>query len=148
MPIHSICVDLLLHNGSARNASFVLNAFAVVMALVLPIKRNLFFVDDVIGLALPTNLLKMDGLKRGGEDFVLVLQASVFSTSSFFGSQFPWLKFTSFCLPFKVSFGLIVITIIALHLHRSASVLLGLRPSCLFRFHGYAMNCGGVSVCT
>ena len=105
MPIHSVCVDLLLHNGSARNASFVLNAFAVVMALVLPIKRNLFFVDDVIGLALPTNLLDMDGLKRGGEDFVLVLRASVFSTSLFFGRQFPWMKFTSFCLPFLVPFG-------------------------------------------
>ncbi len=88
MPIHSVCVDLLLHNGSARDASFILNAFDVVMALVLPIKRNLFFVDDVIGLALPTNLLDMDGLKRGGEDFVLILRASVFSTSSFFGRQF------------------------------------------------------------
>jgi hypothetical protein len=67
MPIHSKRVDLLLHRGSACDASSVLIAFAVVMALVLPIKRGLFFVDNVIGLALPTNLLGMDGLKRGGE---------------------------------------------------------------------------------
>jgi len=53
------------------------------MALVLPIKWSLFFVGDVIGLAfffaddviiglaLPTNLLVMDGIKPGGGgDFV------------------------------------------------------------------------------
>ncbi len=45
------------------------------------------------------------GLNGGGEDFGLILRASVFSTSSFFGGQFPWLKFTSFCLPFLVPFG-------------------------------------------
>jgi hypothetical protein len=39
------------------------------MALVLPIKWSLFFVGDVIGLALPTNLLMMDGIKRGGRGF-------------------------------------------------------------------------------
>jgi hypothetical protein len=37
------------------------------MALVLPIKWSLFFAGDVIGLALPTNLLVMDGIKPGGE---------------------------------------------------------------------------------
>ena len=41
------------------------------MALVLPINWSLFFAGDVIGLALPTNLLMMDGNKRGrGGDFV------------------------------------------------------------------------------
>ena len=74
MPIHSRCVDLLLHHGRARDTSSVLIAFADVMALVLPIKRGLFFAGNVTGLALPNNLLGMDGLKQGGgEDFVLVL---------------------------------------------------------------------------
>ena len=41
------------------------------MALVLPIKWSLFFAGNVIGLALPTNLLVMDGIKPGGGgDFV------------------------------------------------------------------------------
>jgi hypothetical protein len=61
--IHSEC---LLHHGSARDASHVLIVYASVMALVLSIKWSLFFVDNVIGLALPTNLLVMDGIKRGG----------------------------------------------------------------------------------
>ena len=61
MPIHSVSVDLLLHNRSARDANFALIAFAVVMALVLPIKRSLFFAADVIGLAHPTNA--EDGLR-------------------------------------------------------------------------------------
>jgi hypothetical protein len=63
--IHSKRVDLLLHRRSARDASSVLIAFAVVIALMLPIKQGLFFVGNIIGLALPTNLLGMDGLKRG-----------------------------------------------------------------------------------
>jgi hypothetical protein len=67
MPIHSRRVDLLLHRRSARDASSVLIVFANVMAFVLPIKRGLFFASNVIGLALPTNLLGMDGLKQGGE---------------------------------------------------------------------------------
>jgi len=58
------------------------------MALVLPIKWSLFFAGDVIGfalffagdvisLALPTNLLMMDGIKLGGEEILfLVLQES------------------------------------------------------------------------
>jgi len=52
------------------------------MALVLPIKWSLFFADDVIGLALPTNLLVMDGIKPGGEEMLfLVLRDSLFSSS-------------------------------------------------------------------
>jgi hypothetical protein len=44
------------------------------MALVLPIKWSLFFASNVIGLALPTNLLVMDGIMRGGRgDFVFRL---------------------------------------------------------------------------
>jgi hypothetical protein len=67
-PIHSEC---LLHHRSARDASHVLVVYASVMALVLPIKWSLFFAGDVIGLALPTNILVMDGIKRGGRgDFV------------------------------------------------------------------------------
>jgi len=48
-PIHSKC---LLHHGSARNTSHFLVVYAGVMALVLPNKWSLFFVGDVIGLAL------------------------------------------------------------------------------------------------
>ena len=68
-------VDLLLHNGSARDASDALFGSAGVMALVLPITQILCSSGDDIGLALPTNLLVMDGLKPGGGDilvFVLV----------------------------------------------------------------------------
>ncbi len=64
MPINSKCVDLLLHRGSARNASSVLIAFAAAMAPGLPIHRSIFFVGGNIGPALPTNLLVMDGIKR------------------------------------------------------------------------------------
>ncbi len=60
-------MDLLFHRGSASDASYVLVASVYVMALVLPIKRGLFFAGDVIHHALPTNLLEMDGLKRRGE---------------------------------------------------------------------------------
>jgi hypothetical protein len=62
-PIHSEC---LLHHGNARDASHVLGVYASVMALVLPIKWSIFFAGDVIGLALPTNVLVMDGTKWGG----------------------------------------------------------------------------------
>ncbi len=64
MPIHSKRVDLLLHCGSVRNASSVLIAFAVAMALGLPIHRSIFFTGGDISPALPTNLLVMDGIKR------------------------------------------------------------------------------------
>jgi hypothetical protein len=82
MPIHSKRVDLVFHRGRACNASNVL-ASADVMALVLSIKRGLFFVGDVIRLALPTNLHKMDGLKRGGRrgDFCLILWGLISSLS-------------------------------------------------------------------
>ncbi len=53
----------LLHHGSARNASYVLVVYAGIIALVLLINKwSIFFVGDVIGLALPTNLLVMDGI--------------------------------------------------------------------------------------
>ena len=68
-PIHSVSVDLLLHNGSARDASDALFGSAGVMALVLPITQILCSSGDDIGLALPTNLLVMDGIKRGGRGF-------------------------------------------------------------------------------
>jgi hypothetical protein len=43
--------------------------YAGVMALVLPIKWSLFFAGHVIDLALPTNLLVMDGIKQGERGF-------------------------------------------------------------------------------
>ena len=64
-PIHSVSVDL--HKGSARDASDALFGSADVMALVPPITQILCSSGDDIGLALPTNLLVMDGLKPGGE---------------------------------------------------------------------------------
>jgi hypothetical protein len=78
------------------------------MALVLPINWSLFFAGDVIGLALPTNLLMMDGNKRGrGGDFVsrsTRLTLLQFSSSS--EDFFSWLKFTFFLFPFPfISFG-------------------------------------------
>jgi hypothetical protein len=57
MPIHSKRVDLLLHHGSACNGSSVLIAFAVAMALRLPIHRSAFFAGGNISPKLPTNLL-------------------------------------------------------------------------------------------
>ena len=68
-PIHSDCVDLLLLHGSAHDASHVLIVYAGVMAFVLPIKWSLFFASNIIGLVLPTNLLVMDGIKRGERGF-------------------------------------------------------------------------------
>ncbi len=108
MLTHSNRVELLPHCGSARNASFLI-ALAVVMALVLPTKRGLLFAADVIGLALPTNLLGMDGmdgLKRGGgEDFVLILRESIFSNFFVLWETCFLTKFASLGFPFLVPFG-------------------------------------------
>ncbi len=60
-PIHSVRVDLLHHNGRARDATFALVEFVVVTALVHPIYWSPFFVVGVIGLARPTNV--EDGLR-------------------------------------------------------------------------------------
>ncbi len=62
-------MDLLLLHGSAHDASHVLIVYAGVMAFVLPIKWSLFFASNIIGLVLPTNLLVMDGIKRGERGF-------------------------------------------------------------------------------
>ena len=80
IPIHSNCVDISFHRGSARDASFVLVASADVMALVLPNRLGIFFVGDDIGLALPTNLLGMDGLKQGGVISILIYGFILFSS--------------------------------------------------------------------
>jgi hypothetical protein len=104
-PIHS---ERLLHQGSARGASHHLVVHAGVMTLALPIKWSLFFAGDVIGLALPTNLLVMDGIKRGGEVILfLVLRDSPFSSSLVLRKTvFSWMKFTFFVFPFSfISFG-------------------------------------------
>ena len=71
MPIHSKRVDLVFHRGRACNASNVL-ASADVMALVLSIKRGLFFVGDVIRLALPTIYTKWMGLSGGEGEGIFV----------------------------------------------------------------------------
>ena len=85
MLTHPNRVDLLPHRGSARDASFLI-ALAVIMAL-----------------ALPTNLLGMDGmdgLKRGGgEDFVLVLRDSIFSNFFVLWETCFLTKFASLGLP-------------------------------------------------
>jgi hypothetical protein len=98
-PIHS---ERSLHNGSACGASHVLVVYAGVMALVLPIKWSLFFAGDVIGLALPTKPLVMDGITRGGRgDFVSCsTRLTLLQFFRFSEDCFSWLKFTSFCLPF------------------------------------------------
>jgi hypothetical protein len=107
---------------------------AVTMAPGLPIHRSTFFAGGNIGPALPTNLLRMDGLKRtwgilllpvllealGGYLLLLVLLETLF------GRQFSWWKVTLFCLPFFWFFWLIVTWCIVLLLHPLPSVLLGL----------------------
>ena len=68
-------------SGSARDASAVLITYANVMALVFT-SRSFFYMGNAINLAFPTNLLPMDGLRRGGEGiFDLVLRDSIFSSS-------------------------------------------------------------------
>ena len=64
-----------------------------------------FFAGDDIGLALPTNLLGMDGLKQGGlflsfmDLFSPLLERLVLMDASV-GRQFSWLQFATFYLPF------------------------------------------------
>ena len=96
MPIHSVRVDLLHHNGRARNANFALVEFVVVTALVHPIYRSPFFVVGVIGLAHPTNV--EDGLKWWIVVWISVLWK--FSWETCFLT-----KFASLGLPFLVIFG-------------------------------------------
>ena len=54
--LHSVSVDLILHNRSARDANFALVEFVIVTALVHPIYWSPFFVVDVIGFARPMNV--------------------------------------------------------------------------------------------
>ena len=64
-PIHSVREDFLFLHGSVHDAS---TARIVLVG--------------VISLALPTNLLVMDGIKPGGEEILfLVLRDSLFSSS-------------------------------------------------------------------
>ncbi len=108
-PIHSKHVDLLFHRGSTHNVSYVLIASVEVMALVLLMNRGLFVAGNIISLALPTNLLIMDGLKRRNKRGflshfmgfnLLSFCCFLFFLEAHFGRQFSWLKFTSLCLPF------------------------------------------------
>jgi hypothetical protein len=67
---------------SARDASAVFVEYANAMALVLLTSQSFFYAGNAINLALPTILLPIDGLRRGGGgDFDLVLQHSIFSSS-------------------------------------------------------------------
>ena len=124
-------------------------AFANDMALGPQIYWCPFFVVGVIGLA---RQIMADGLKEKGEGIAFLLcednsspiSFGILVLSKFPGRQFSWLKFSSFCLPFLLSFWWIVAWCIALLLLHSASVLLGLRPAGLLPFHSYAMNRGGV----
>jgi hypothetical protein len=70
LPIHSVTVGNLPRGSrSARNASAILVAYAHIMALMLPTSLSFFYAGNAINLVLPTNLLKMDGLRRGGRRF-------------------------------------------------------------------------------
>jgi hypothetical protein len=83
------------------------------MALALPIKWSLFFAGDVISLALPTNLLMMDGIKRGGgeEDFVsrstrlTLLQFFSSSEDCFFLAEVYFFLSSLFLLSLLVNYG-------------------------------------------
>ncbi len=96
MPIHSVRVDLLHHNGCARDATFALVVLVAAMALVHPIYWSPFFVVGVIGLTCPTN--GEDGLR-----WWIVIWISVLW-------KFSWetcflTKFASSGLPLLVFFG-------------------------------------------
>jgi hypothetical protein len=120
------------------------------MALMLPTSQSLFYAGDAINLALPTNLLPMDGLRQGGEGiFDLVMQDSIFSSSLvLWETAFFLAEVIFFLSSLFSSFWLIVTWCIVLLLHPLPTVLLGLFVHLPFFFplHGYAKNCGGVLV--
>ena len=148
MPILSVAEYLICHR-CALAADFLIATYANDTALGPPIYWCPFFVVSVIGLA---RQIMADGLKEKGEGIAFLqcedksspISFGILVLSKFPGRQFSWLKFSSFCLPFLISFWGIVACCIALFWLHSASVLLGLRPSGLFPFHSYAMNRGGV----
>jgi hypothetical protein len=67
-------------HGSACNASTALVASADVMALGLPSHRSFSSVGGNIGLALPTNLLLLDGLRRGEGILFLLYELVLWET--------------------------------------------------------------------
>jgi hypothetical protein len=87
-------------HGSASNASTVLVASANIMALGLLIHRSFFSVGNNIGLALPTNLLLMDGLRQGEGILLLVYELSPLILSSS-GDNFLGWSYSSFVFPFQ-----------------------------------------------
>jgi hypothetical protein len=89
-------------------AAVLVAVLAAAMAPGLPILRSTFFAGGDIGPALPTNLLRMDGLKRTWGNLLLpvLLEAPgrfccfLVLLEALFGRQFSWWKVTFFCLPF------------------------------------------------
>jgi hypothetical protein len=69
MPIHSVTVDFLFHHRSKHDERTVLVVFANVTAHGLPIHRSTFSAGGDTGPVLPTNLLVMAGIRRGGMGF-------------------------------------------------------------------------------
>jgi hypothetical protein len=96
MPIHSLTVDLLFHHGSTHDKSTVLVMLANIMAHGLPIHRSTFSAGGNTGPALPTNLLVMAGIRRGGDGILLLLVL----LEALFGRQFSWWKVTFFLSSF------------------------------------------------
>jgi hypothetical protein len=119
------------HHGSAHDYITVLVVLAVVMAPGLPIYRSTFSAGGDIGPVLPTNLLVMAGIRRGGGDSIASCSfGGTFVETIFFDEGFP-----SFCLPFfSVLFQLIVRCIVLL-LHCLPRFFLVSPSIPFFRFH-------------
>jgi hypothetical protein len=130
MPIHSVTDDLLFHHGSAHNEITILVVFANITAHRLPIHRSTFSVGGNTSPALPTNLLVMAGIRRGGWDSL--------SSCSFGGTFWETIFLVEGYLLFVFlsfgSFWLIVTWCIVLLLHPLPSVLLALFVHLPFSF--------------
>jgi hypothetical protein len=135
-PIHSEHVALLFHCRSAHYPNSVLVVSANVMALELPTSRSLFYAGNVIGLAFPTNLLILDGLRRGagGAEILFSTRIYLLCLFSSLGDSFLGCTLLLYVFPFS-SFWLIVPWCIVLLLHPLPSVLLGLFAHLPFFFH-------------
>jgi hypothetical protein len=93
--IHSITVDFLFHHRSTHDKNTNLVVFADIMSHGLPIHRSTFSMGGNIGHVLPTNLLVMARIRRGGWFF--------FASCSFGGTFWETILvegYLLFCLPF------------------------------------------------
>ena len=105
--------DHLIPHRCALVVNVFVAAFADDTALGRPITWCPFFVVGVIGLERP---IMADGLTEKGEGIAFSLcednsspiSFGILVLSKFPGRQFSWLKFSSFCLPFLISFWWIV----------------------------------------